>query len=190
LKRRLRMQVYDDDSCCPCCGLVLDKWGDHALVCQCGGDRTVRHNAILNNTYQEAAVGGVRPEREKAGLLPGRPPSDDDPSPGDSRGRRPADIWLPRGPSGGKEALDFAVTSGLRAGLIRQSGCLPEAVFQKYEAYKREYKQTAQACTAAGFRFVPLVFEAHSGGGAKPFVNCWTGFPGSRRQLTTRSPSR
>ena len=33
LKRRLRAPVYDEDGFCPCCGGVLDRWGDHALVC-------------------------------------------------------------------------------------------------------------------------------------------------------------
>ena len=30
------------------CGEVLDRWGDHALSCCCGGDRVLRHNAFRN----------------------------------------------------------------------------------------------------------------------------------------------
>ena len=73
LRRRLRMPVFDRDTFCPCCGMVLDRWGDHALVCQCGGDRTVRHNALRNTCYLEACTGGVRPEREKRVCCQGAP---------------------------------------------------------------------------------------------------------------------
>ena len=73
LKRRLREPVLDDDVCCPCCGSAMDKWGDHGLVCSCHGDRTVRHNGVRNMVYEDAAIAGLRPRREKPGLLPGRP---------------------------------------------------------------------------------------------------------------------
>jgi hypothetical protein len=167
LKRRLRMPVYDQDSHCPLCGQVLDKFGDHALVCQCGGDRTVRHHAIRNVCYEEASDGGARPEREKAGLLPARPGSDGLPASDGLSTRRPADVWLPKGASGKGEALDFAVTSGMRSDLVRQVVGLPESVFQQYEQTKREYKQTHRLCSDAGFLFVPMVVEAHAGGWSK-----------------------
>ena len=93
----------------------MDRFGDHALVCPCKGDRTVRHNAVRNCTFSEAVVAGRNPDREKAGLLPGRPASDG--VKGKEGERRPADVWLPRGPCGRGEALDFACTSGLRTDL-------------------------------------------------------------------------
>jgi hypothetical protein len=167
LKRRLRMPVFEQDSHCPLCGQVLDTWGDHALVCQCGGDRTIRHNAMRNAFFEEASEAGTRPEREKAGLLPARPATDEVPASGDLSARRPADVWLPRGASGKGEALDFAVTSGLRADLMRQVATSPELVFSSYEQAKREYKQTNTLCSEAGFRFVPMVVEAHGGGFSK-----------------------
>ena len=37
LRRRLRMPVWTQDTNCSLCGQVMDKWGDHALVCSCGG---------------------------------------------------------------------------------------------------------------------------------------------------------
>lgn len=39
----------------------------------------------------------------------------------------------------------------------------PSACFAAYERKKDEFLGTAASCTAAGFRFVPLVFEAHAG---------------------------
>ena len=82
VKRRLRMPLFSEDRFCPCCGQVLDRFGDHALVCACGGDRVV---------YEEAREAGARPEREKAGLLPQRPDGDGIECKL-SNGRRPADI--------------------------------------------------------------------------------------------------
>ena len=40
----------------------------------------------------------------------------------------------------------------------------PGLVFQNYEDTKRQYKDTAATCVAAGFNFVPLILEAHGGG--------------------------
>ena len=162
--RRIRMPVFEEDDFCPLCGQVSDKWGDHALVCQCCGDRTIRHNALRNVCFEEATDGGIRPEREKAGLLPGRPGTDGLPDAPLRNLRRPADVWLPKGVNGGGEALDFAVTSGMRSDRFREAATSPEAAFQRYEKLKREYKQTEQSCSSAGFRFVHMVLEAHAGG--------------------------
>jgi hypothetical protein len=162
LKRRLRVPIFDADGYCPCCGGVMDRFGDHASVCLCGGDRTIRHDAVRDLVFEEAMGGNLRPEREKAGLLPPRPEADSLPAL-TPNGRRPADVWLPRGGSRRGEALDFAVSSAMRGDTFRQAAETPETVFAKYEKHKREYLNTAQACEAAGFRFVPMVFEAHGG---------------------------
>ena len=164
LKRRLRAPVYAGDDFCPCCGQVRDKWGDHALTCPCNSERTVRHNVVRDICYEEASECGQRPEREKVGLLPARPDADGAPQKTLVNGRRPADVWLPRGCSGGAEASDFAVTSGMRSDLFRASVEAPGLAFEQYERFKRNYCNTQELCTAAGFRFVPVVFEAHAGG--------------------------
>ena len=52
----------------------------------------------------------------------------------------------------------------MRADLFRQAAVAPETVFGRYEKYQREYKDSVRACEVAGFRFVPIVFEAHAGG--------------------------
>ena len=56
------------------------------------------------------------------------------------------------------------VISGMRSDLWRNALEEPELGFHRYEKAKREYKQTAALCEAEGFRFVPMVFEAHGGG--------------------------
>ena len=140
----------------------MDVWGDHALTCACGGERTVRHNGVRNVFYEEALEGGLRPEREKAGLLPARPAEDNLPQ---VQGlRRPADVWVPRNANGKGEAFDFAVSCGLQSNLFHPSAETPGLVFQRYEEFKRTYKDTAQLCEARGFVFTPMVLEAHGGG--------------------------
>ena len=61
------------------------------------------------------------------------------------------------------EALDFAVTSGMRSDFIRKSMTDPGAILEHYEEFKRTYKETARECRQAGFRFTPMVMEAHAG---------------------------
>ena len=162
LKRRLRVQVQQADTSCPCCGYCMDRFGDHALVCQCGGDRTVRHNAIRNCFFADATDAGLNPEKEKAGLLPQRPSEDG--LLGTSGARRPADVWLPRGEDGRGEALDFACTSALRADLMEHVASSPSVVFDAYENFKRTHNDTARCCEAQGFSFTPMILEAHGGG--------------------------
>ena len=70
LQRRLRMPLWDRDTACSMCGEVLDRWGDHALACCCGGDRVLRHNAIRDVVCSAVAeFTTVSPELEKPGLL-------------------------------------------------------------------------------------------------------------------------
>jgi hypothetical protein len=52
----------------------------------------------------------------------------------------------------------------MRGDLFLASAVTPEEVFQQYERTKRDFQRTGQACEAAGFRFVPMVLEAHAGG--------------------------
>jgi hypothetical protein len=131
------------------------------LVCPCKGDRTVRHNEVRNRFFADAVEAGMRPEKEKAGLLPSRPAED-----GITQGRddrRPADIWLPRSPDGRGEALDFACTSGLKTDIVSRVLVNPNVVFELYEDYKTNYKDTGQKCEEQGFNFTPMVLEASSG---------------------------
>ena len=73
LRRWLRMPFADEDTECPMCGDVLDSFGDHALVCACGGDRTRRHNLLRSCVFYSASAANLNPELEKPGLLPQRP---------------------------------------------------------------------------------------------------------------------
>ena len=63
--RRLRVRIFDAGTFSVSCGGCVDTFGDHALVCPCKGDRTVRHNVVRNLVFGKAAAAGLRPERER-----------------------------------------------------------------------------------------------------------------------------
>ncbi len=136
---------------------------DHALVCQCNGDRTLRHNALRNLVYQVAALAGLMPEKEKVGLLPPRPDAESIRGEVVRNGRRPADIWAPQWQSGSPVAWNFAMTSALRADSLFATAEDPSSAVVSYERQKREYLGTTRQCEQAGLDFLPLVAEAHSG---------------------------
>ena len=142
----------------------MDAFMDHALVCSCGGDRTLRHNAARDAFFRGASEAGLRAEREKPGLLLGRP--DEAALRGEklSAGRRPADVWLAASAGGAPCAVDFAVTSGLRADCLATSSDDCGAVWGAYEEFKRQHLDTAKQCQDQGIAFEPFVLEAHGGG--------------------------
>ncbi len=127
-------------------------------MCARGGGTTLRHNVVWNTVYDEAVEGGCRPEHEKMGLLPAAEDNEAGTVACEGNKRRPADVWLPGGPSGRQEALGFAVTSGGQASELRNAFAAPELLFERHDRRKREYKNTAAQCAAGGLCFTPMVF--------------------------------
>ena len=164
LARRARIRLLDNFAVCQCCGVALDAYMDHALVCPCGGERTLRHNALRDGTYIDAKEAGVQCEREKQGLLPPRPSDEAIKGETSTQGRRPADIWLAHWDANIAGAVDFAVSSGLRSDHIAMSADSPSAIWGHYEDFKRNYLNTEEACSGQGLSFLPFVVEAHGGG--------------------------
>ena len=109
----------------------------------------------------------MSPETEKEGLLlPARPWEDGAPTRADVPNRRPADVWLPRGggrSAGRPEAIDFAVTCGIRPSRVSLACRAPEDVLQEYTEYKNNHNDTAAECQRQGFLFTPFIVEAHGG---------------------------
>ena len=106
----------------------------------------------------------MRPEVEKRGLLPPRPITDGVNS---SNDRRPADIFLPRGSRLAKhmpEAVDFAVSSGMRRDRIRKQDGIVEEVFTEYTSLQESHMDTAAQCKQQGLSFLPFIIEGHGGG--------------------------
>ena len=116
-----------------------------------------RHNMVRDVVHSaanhQASLGAVL---EKPGLLlphdpslDDRPPSPDAPDPS-SPCRRPAGVWVPRGPSG-----------------HHQRSADPAAfptVFSSVESRKRAFLDTASQCAQVGISFCPMVIEAVGGG--------------------------
>ena len=166
---------------CPCCDGMLDGYGDHALVCCAGGDRTRRHNLLRNMVFHAAEAANLRPELEKPGLLPQRPMlgstydngsafSEQDSRPG---ARRPADVYIPRWRLGPPAAWDFAVTSGLRLGL-HADAAITDGITSRYEDVKCSHQDTRAECPAQGITFLPMVVEAVGGGWGKMARCVWS----------------
>jgi len=182
LRRWLRMRFAEQDMECPCCDGVLDAYGDHALVCCGGGDRTRRHNLLRNIAFHAAEAASLRPEMERPGLLPQRPlmgPSCEDGAPvevgdGTAGSRRPADVYIPRWRYGPPAAWDFAVTSGLRLDLQIDAATSPGSVTTRYEDFKCGYRDTRSECSAQGVSFIPMVVEAVGGGWGKMARCVWS----------------
>ena len=164
VQRRLRLPLFSSEFQCGFCNDNIDIYGDHCLVCSCGGGRTCRHNFLCNEVYF-CCVGA---SLERPGFLQPRPligsRSEDGGRPDDSGLRRPADVYVPRWRNGIPAAFDFAVTSGLRQTVIASSAQDGSAAACRYEDYKREYLDTAQTCADEGLTFIPVVAEAHGGG--------------------------
>ena len=123
IQRWLRAPIFEAESYCPLCDEVMDVYGDHCLVCPCGGDRTKRHHLLRNETFHICSAAGLNPELEKPGLLRPRPDlggarEDGSSSHDNNDARRPADVYLPRYRRGAPACLDFAATSGLRRSVL------------------------------------------------------------------------
>ena len=149
----------------------MDVWANHALTCACGGDRTKRHNLVRNTFARLAASAGWRPEIEKPCLLHPRPSQggrSEDGSEGSEGGQRssacrPGDVYIPRWDLGGTAALNFVVTSGLRADLVEQTAAVGLSCLTSYEHHKKTFLDTAMQCENEGIAFILLVMEAHLG---------------------------
>ena len=157
-------------------------FGDHALVCCGGGDRTRRHNLLRNQVYYAASAANLHPELEKPGLLPQRPlfgslyengrsVGEGDSSPSS---RRPADVYIPRWRAGPPAAWDFAVSSGLRLDLMSDSIRDPEAALTRYEDFKCSHLDTRDQCSAQGITFIPMVMDAVGGGWGRVARGVWS----------------
>ena len=129
LARRMRVPPVEEPATCSVCGACLDVFMDHALVCSCVGVRTLRHNAIRDEFFEEAKAAGVRCEKEKQNLIPQRPDSEKLRGEEQRNGRRPADVWLAHWANGRAGAVGFAVTSGLRNGLMSMAAQDPAGVW-------------------------------------------------------------
>ena len=145
----------------------MDVYGDHALTCCGGGDRTKRHNILRNAFWHFCYSAGLSPELEKPGLLQPRPLQGFSPEDGIRRdspeARRPADVYLPRFRQGSAVCFDFAVTSGMRSSNLAATLTDAASSIRSYEDFKCAHFDTRRTCINEGMGFIPLVAEAVGG---------------------------
>lgn len=168
LGQRLGVAEVVADKWCPKCDGVMDKFSHHAAVCVAGGERTQRHNAIRDRLVRWLDLAGLKPEKEKTGLLlPHRP--------GDvvSR-RRPADIFVPSFASS-PTAFDIAVTAPQRAESLAVASQQALSAASAHAATKAQRMNTSQECASQGIIFAPLVLESTGAGLLYTSQNCCCG---------------
>ncbi|CAK9052503.1 Uncharacterized protein SCF082_LOCUS28710, partial [Durusdinium trenchii] len=152
LSQRLGMTEAARDGWRPQCDAVLDKFSYHSASCVAGGERVQRHNALRDHLFLWADLAGLKPEKEKPGLLlPHRPDET-------VAARRPADIFLPAF-AGFPTALDLAVTAPLRSESLSEAGSVATAAAAAYAQTKAAHLGAAAECARQGITFRPLVLE-------------------------------
>ena len=104
---------------------------------------------LVNSWVQRA---GLRPEREKAGLLLPSNPEETG-----QANRRPADVYLPAF-AGSPVALDFAITAPQRQETLAQASHTGAAA-TAYAQHKELHLDTPQVCAVQGVKFMPMVAE-------------------------------
>ena len=163
LKRRLRVNIFNNTIHCNLCDQIMDKFGDHAICCSAGGDRNFRHNALRNKAFTFCELARLNPEMEKIGLLRT-----------DSSNRlRPADIYIPSLKVGQQSALDFAVTSGLKSDLIEHSCINNRFATEEYSTLKKNSLNMNEQCERNDLRLIPMVIEASAGSWGLEAENVW-----------------
>jgi len=130
------------------CSKIVDKFGDHALLCGYGGDRIYRHNALRDTIFHMLRKVGYDAKLEKRGLL-----SDSD--------EKPGDIFVHTFDSGRPEALDVTVSSSVQPSSIQNAS--EETGFVVNAAESRKDRKFYDKCRAQGIDFFPLAVESLGG---------------------------
>ena len=155
---QLGVDVFDDDSVCKFCGMVLDKRGYHAMSCTAGGDLVCRHNLIRDIVFRFCQRARLNPELEKAGLL-------EDESIMVNL-RRPADVLADMRPGTSdcvRTALDVKVINALRQGHLQDTSVGGLIAAENYREQQKLHLNTADLCAQRGICYEPLVFTTQGG---------------------------
>ena len=157
---QLGVDVYDSDSICRFCGMVLDRRGVHAASCTAGGDISCRHNLVRDIIFHYCLKGRLNPELEKPGLL-------EDESIFINL-RRPADVFAEMGRATGSDglertALDIKIINALGQGHIDDTANSGLAAAAAYRDHQLQHLSTADLCRERGIVYEPLVFTTQGG---------------------------
>ena len=143
----------EGDLTCACCGLPMDRFGDHALSCASAG-RYRRHNRVRKCLFGLATNAGWAPELEVQ--APGRQ-------------ERPADVLVHT--SAPKPlAVDVTVVHPLRPS--NNSATRDDGTFSAEAAEKAKSRANAEVCKEAGWVCQPFGVETTGGLGPKADALC------------------
>ena len=120
-----------------------DRWGDHAVICGKGGDRTSRHDQIGRLIGAALATSGHPPTYEDPLIVPTL--------------SRPADVSTPAWLDGRPAAFDVCVSSPVAASHLAQAAHV--AGHTAAEAERRKCAKSEAMCREVGVTFWPLSFE-------------------------------
>ena len=131
-----------------------------------GGDKTVNHNNLRDDTYAHARRAHTAPRLEACGVT--RLLGLDDA--GDGR-VRPADVLLCRaqdvqtgvGAGAGKVALDIGIICPQAAGHLGNAAVEPLGAAEAYARTKCARGDIERRCQEAGIVFQPMIFESTGG---------------------------
>ena len=130
IKYRLGLPVYPNPGPCPLCQKDSDIYGDHAIsACIVSGDRTRRHDNLVNAIYERSQSALLHPTKEERNLL------DDRSRPGDITFER---SW-PHCPGKTKIALDVTVVSPFRQD--SRSHSATDATFVLRKAREQKFRK-------------------------------------------------
>ena len=149
---------------CAACARPREGFGDHALSCaSCG--RYARHNALREVLADELRKAGFLVTSEEQ--VPLTEPPDRPPGPSPSLPAfRPADLLVHSFKAGKPLAIDVTVTHPLRTSCAAlASGLSPSVDASRAESAKVE--KYSEACSRAGWLFMPFALETTGGWGPK-----------------------
>ena len=168
VSRRLGVDVMDGGVPCTTCGQVLDSKGIHCMSCMGGGDHTVQHNAVRDVYFDFCSRGRLRPTSEAPSVLADVLGRDDRHRPADIL-CVPALVFARRLPDGSRAVrtepvcFDFAVINALGLAHWDHTNTGPARAAEAYGDGKKSRNNTDALCTAAGYRFWPVIHEVQGG---------------------------
>jgi len=167
-----------EESACPFCFGVMDRWGIHAESCTAGGDKTLGHHIIRNDLYAQSKRGAAAPILEAGGILDVLGLDDGGARAGGAAGggqrnlERPADVLLTRGHDiriggaargDGRVALDIGIVCPQAVCHMATAAVEPLGAAEAYVRTKCGRQDMEERCRRAGVVFQPMIFESLGG---------------------------
>lgn len=139
---------------CPACKkALLDKWGDHSVVCAKHCDRISKHDSVRDIIKCYLSYGALSSrivQRETPGLIVGKKD-------------KPADIFVSNWHGGKSMAFDITIVSPMQKKLRAKAAKAAGVAAEEGEISK--IAKCEDKCRKAGFDFTPLAFSTYGGYG-------------------------